>query len=132
MLVVYFLNIALKAKHVVPSTSRNLASEASDLISRLHTSSSQLMLFSFPPVCPDKELGLHLWMPGHSEDHRVTIGYGQKILLTTSATVHSIEILNGGMPTKSTFFSLYITKAFWSLNIVSVNLIVQNQGVKTG
>uniref|UniRef100_A0A3Q2D5T4 Cell migration inducing hyaluronidase 1 n=1 Tax=Cyprinodon variegatus TaxID=28743 RepID=A0A3Q2D5T4_CYPVA len=56
----------------------------------------QLMLFSFPPVCPDKELGLHLWMPGHSEDHRVTIGYGQKILLTTSATVHSIEILNGG------------------------------------
>lgn len=35
-------------------------------------------------------------MPGHSEDHRVTIGYGRKVLLTTSATVHSIEILNGG------------------------------------
>lgn len=35
-------------------------------------------------------------MPGHSEEHRVTIGYGRKVLLTTSATVHSIEILNGG------------------------------------
>uniref|UniRef100_A0A8C4DSY3 Cell migration inducing hyaluronidase 1 n=1 Tax=Dicentrarchus labrax TaxID=13489 RepID=A0A8C4DSY3_DICLA len=47
-------------------------------------------------VCPDKEPGLQPWMPGHSEDHRVTIGYGRKVLLTTSATVHSIEILNGG------------------------------------
>uniref|UniRef100_A0A672GM55 hyaluronoglucosaminidase n=1 Tax=Salarias fasciatus TaxID=181472 RepID=A0A672GM55_SALFA len=46
--------------------------------------------------CPDKEPGLQPWMPGHSEDHRVTIGYGRKVLLTTSATVHSIEILNGG------------------------------------
>uniref|UniRef100_A0A3Q4GGR5 Cell migration inducing hyaluronidase 1 n=1 Tax=Neolamprologus brichardi TaxID=32507 RepID=A0A3Q4GGR5_NEOBR len=35
-------------------------------------------------------------MPGHSEDHRVTISYGRKVLLTTSATVHSIEILSGG------------------------------------
>uniref|UniRef100_A0A8D0DC68 Cell migration inducing hyaluronidase 1 n=1 Tax=Sander lucioperca TaxID=283035 RepID=A0A8D0DC68_SANLU len=36
--------------------------------------------------------------PPHTniEDHRVTIGYGRKVLLTTSATVHSIEILNGG------------------------------------
>ncbi|XP_010766560.1 cell migration-inducing and hyaluronan-binding protein, partial [Notothenia coriiceps] len=47
-------------------------------------------------VCPDKEPGLQPWMPGHSEDHRVTIGYGRKVLLTTSATVHSIEILSGG------------------------------------
>uniref|UniRef100_A0A7N8WNJ2 Cell migration inducing hyaluronidase 1 n=1 Tax=Mastacembelus armatus TaxID=205130 RepID=A0A7N8WNJ2_9TELE len=47
-------------------------------------------------VCPDKEPGLQPWMPGHSEEHRVTIGYGRKVLLTTSATVHSIEILNGG------------------------------------
>lgn len=35
-------------------------------------------------------------MPGHNEEHRVTIGYGRKVLLTSSATVHSIEILNGG------------------------------------
>uniref|UniRef100_A0A669CEV9 Cell migration inducing hyaluronidase 1 n=1 Tax=Oreochromis niloticus TaxID=8128 RepID=A0A669CEV9_ORENI len=47
-------------------------------------------------VCPDKEPGLQPWMPGHSEDHRVTISYGRKVLLTTSATVHSIEILSGG------------------------------------
>uniref|UniRef100_A0A8D3C0W4 Cell migration inducing hyaluronidase 1 n=1 Tax=Scophthalmus maximus TaxID=52904 RepID=A0A8D3C0W4_SCOMX len=47
-------------------------------------------------LCPDKEPGLQPWMPGHSKDHRVTIGYGRKVLLTTSATVHSIEILNGG------------------------------------
>ncbi|XP_020497083.1 cell migration-inducing and hyaluronan-binding protein [Labrus bergylta] len=47
-------------------------------------------------VCPDEEPGLQPWMPGHSEDHRVTIGYGRKVLLTSSATVHSIEILNGG------------------------------------
>uniref|UniRef100_A0A665TIG5 G8 domain-containing protein n=1 Tax=Echeneis naucrates TaxID=173247 RepID=A0A665TIG5_ECHNA len=40
--------------------------------------------------------GLQPWMPGHSEDHRVTISYGRKVLLTSSATVHSIEILNGG------------------------------------
>lgn len=51
---------------------------------------------SCPAACPDKEPGLQPWMPGHSEDHRVTIGYGRKVLLTTSATVHSIEILNGG------------------------------------
>ncbi|XP_017159463.1 cell migration-inducing and hyaluronan-binding protein isoform X5 [Poecilia reticulata] len=55
-----------------------------------------LQASSIGAVCPDKELGLRLWMPGHSEDHRVTIGFGQKILLTTSATVHSIDILNGG------------------------------------
>uniref|UniRef100_A0A3Q3BD95 hyaluronoglucosaminidase n=1 Tax=Kryptolebias marmoratus TaxID=37003 RepID=A0A3Q3BD95_KRYMA len=30
------------------------------------------------------------------EDHRVTISHNQKVLLTSSATVHSIEILNGG------------------------------------
>lgn len=47
-------------------------------------------------VCPDQEPGLQPWMPGHSQEHRVTIGYGKKVLLTTSATVHSIEILNGG------------------------------------
>lgn len=52
----------------------------------------------FSVVCPDKELYLQPWTPGHSEDHRVTISHNQKILLTSSATVHSIEILNGGTP----------------------------------
>ncbi|CAM9209059.1 unnamed protein product, partial [Lampetra planeri] len=55
-----------------------------------------LLLPVIQAVCPDKELGLQPWMPGHSEDHRVVISYGRKVLLTTSATVHSIEILNGG------------------------------------
>uniref|UniRef100_A0A673GJX2 Cell migration-inducing and hyaluronan-binding protein-like n=1 Tax=Sinocyclocheilus rhinocerous TaxID=307959 RepID=A0A673GJX2_9TELE len=40
--------------------------------------------------------GLQPWTPGHNEAHRVTIGYGRKVVLTASATVHSIEILNGG------------------------------------
>lgn len=47
-------------------------------------------------VCPDKIPGLQPWTPGHNEAHRVTIGYGRKVILTSSATVHSIEILNGG------------------------------------
>uniref|UniRef100_A0A3B4F2S3 hyaluronoglucosaminidase n=1 Tax=Pundamilia nyererei TaxID=303518 RepID=A0A3B4F2S3_9CICH len=47
-------------------------------------------------ICPDKEPGLQPWMPGHSEDHRVTISNNRTVLLTTSATVHSIEILSGG------------------------------------
>ncbi|CAL8404609.1 unnamed protein product [Boreogadus saida] len=46
--------------------------------------------------CPDKESGLQAWNPGHSEDHHVTIGYGRSVLLMDSATVHSIEILDGG------------------------------------
>uniref|UniRef100_A0A8C2JJR7 Cell migration inducing hyaluronidase 1 n=1 Tax=Cyprinus carpio TaxID=7962 RepID=A0A8C2JJR7_CYPCA len=47
-------------------------------------------------VCPDRLPGLQPWTPGHNEAHRVTIGYGRKVVLTSSATVHSIEILNGG------------------------------------
>ncbi|XP_016307703.1 cell migration-inducing and hyaluronan-binding protein-like [Sinocyclocheilus anshuiensis] len=47
-------------------------------------------------VCPDKLPGLQPWTPGHNEAHRVTIGYGRKVVLTSSATVHSIKILNGG------------------------------------
>uniref|UniRef100_A0A672K669 Cell migration inducing hyaluronidase 1 n=1 Tax=Sinocyclocheilus grahami TaxID=75366 RepID=A0A672K669_SINGR len=53
------------------------------------------MSISFP-VCPDKMSGLQPWTPGHNEAHRVTIGYGRKVILTSSTTVHSIEILNGG------------------------------------
>uniref|UniRef100_A0A8C9SS68 Cell migration inducing hyaluronidase 1 n=1 Tax=Scleropages formosus TaxID=113540 RepID=A0A8C9SS68_SCLFO len=47
-------------------------------------------------ACPDKEAGLQPWNPGHRETHRVTIGHGRKVVLTSSATVHSIEIVDGG------------------------------------
>uniref|UniRef100_A0A8C9TLN6 Cell migration inducing hyaluronidase 1 n=1 Tax=Scleropages formosus TaxID=113540 RepID=A0A8C9TLN6_SCLFO len=46
--------------------------------------------------CPDEEPDLQPWTPGHNKTHRITIGYSQKLALTSSATVHSIEILNGG------------------------------------
>ncbi|KAG7254750.1 hypothetical protein CRUP_012529 [Coryphaenoides rupestris] len=46
-------------------------------------------------VCPDKQAGLQPWTPGHSEDHRVSIVHGREVLLSSSATVHSIEILDG-------------------------------------
>ncbi|KAM4602789.1 cell migration-inducing and hyaluronan-binding protein [Polymixia lowei] len=55
-----------------------------------------LLLPSIQAACPDKEPGLQPWNPGHSEEHRVTIAYGRKVLLTSSATVHSIEIHSGG------------------------------------
>uniref|UniRef100_A0A671TS54 Cell migration inducing hyaluronidase 1 n=1 Tax=Sparus aurata TaxID=8175 RepID=A0A671TS54_SPAAU len=56
-----------------------------------------MFVYFLPPaVCPDKEPGLQPWMPGHNKDHRVEIGYGRKVLLTSSATVHSIEIHSGG------------------------------------
>ncbi|KAM6943286.1 cell migration-inducing and hyaluronan-binding protein [Xenentodon cancila] len=55
-----------------------------------------LLFPSIRAVCPDKEEGLQPWLPGHREDHRITIGSGRKVLLTASATVHSIEIINGG------------------------------------
>lgn len=91
----------------------------SSCLQSIRTVGIRILLGNFPPqvglvlrsdvflallslaVCPDKEPGLQPWMPGHSEDHRVTIGYGRKVLLTTSATVHSIEILNGGKLDKS-------------------------------
>ncbi|XP_072554374.1 cell migration-inducing and hyaluronan-binding protein-like isoform X1 [Paramormyrops kingsleyae] len=47
-------------------------------------------------ACPDHESGLNPWNPGHNEAHRVSIGYGQRVVLASSATVHSIEILDGG------------------------------------
>ncbi|KAM8887797.1 cell migration-inducing and hyaluronan-binding protein [Synchiropus picturatus] len=55
-----------------------------------------LLLPAVCSLCPDKEPGLQPWMPGHHEDHHVVIGYGRKVLLTTSATVHSIHVVNGG------------------------------------
>ncbi|XP_072475327.1 cell migration-inducing and hyaluronan-binding protein [Notamacropus eugenii] len=46
--------------------------------------------------CPDHSPDLHPWAPGHDEYHRVHIGEGRKLLLTSSATVHSIHITDGG------------------------------------
>ncbi|XP_067327539.1 cell migration-inducing and hyaluronan-binding protein [Anolis sagrei] len=46
--------------------------------------------------CPDLDPELELWDPGHDEDNRVNISHGQRLLLASSATVHSIHITNGG------------------------------------
>ena len=78
------------------------------------------MHFLSPAVCPDKEPGLQPWMPGHSEDHRVTIGYGRKVLLTTSATVHSIEIHSGGKLDTSNVFIFYLTEMVVRVFLASV------------
>ncbi|KAJ8393076.1 hypothetical protein AAFF_G00067590 [Aldrovandia affinis] len=61
---------------------------------------SAILLLALLPFiragCPDKETDLQTWTPGHSEAHRVTIGYGRKVLLTSSGTIHSLEIRDGG------------------------------------
>ncbi|XP_036087754.1 cell migration-inducing and hyaluronan-binding protein isoform X1 [Rousettus aegyptiacus] len=46
--------------------------------------------------CPDQSPELQPWTPGHDRDHRVYIGRGRALLLTSSATVHSIHISEGG------------------------------------
>lgn len=51
---------------------------------------------TFSGTCVENHSGLHVWNPGHSGTHRVHIGHGKKFLLTTSATVESIEITDGG------------------------------------
>ncbi|XP_075867464.1 cell migration-inducing and hyaluronan-binding protein [Nelusetta ayraudi] len=79
-----------------------------------------LMLPSIQMVCPDKEPGLQPWTPGHSQEHRVTIGYGKKVLLTTSATVHSIEILNGG--------KLVIADTDSSIELRAKHILIGNKG----
>ncbi|MGH0174331.1 UNVERIFIED_CONTAM: hypothetical protein FKN15_067922 [Acipenser sinensis] len=48
------------------------------------------------PNCPDEDEHLQQWVPGHNEAHRVRIGYDRKLLLPSSATVHSIRISDGG------------------------------------
>lgn len=48
--------------------------------------------------CPDQSPELQPWTPGHDQDHRVYIGRGRALLLTSSATVHSIHISEGGKP----------------------------------
>lgn len=46
--------------------------------------------------CPDQSPELQPWTPGHDQDHHVHIGQGRALLLTASATVHSIRISEGG------------------------------------
>ncbi|XP_045437570.1 cell migration-inducing and hyaluronan-binding protein isoform X2 [Pipistrellus kuhlii] len=48
------------------------------------------------PACPDQSPELQPWEPGHDRDLRVHIGRGQGLLLAASATVHSIDISDGG------------------------------------
>ncbi|RVE74997.1 hypothetical protein OJAV_G00027660 [Oryzias javanicus] len=83
-------------KFVVPLSSSDVCSSVQ--VSR-HEVRGVLLVVLLPSicsVCPDREPGLQPWLPGHSEEHHVTIGSGQNVLLTASATVHSIQILNGG------------------------------------
>lgn len=47
-------------------------------------------------ICPHEDPDLKPWSPKHNEENRVTIDGGQKLLLTSSVTVHSIRITNGG------------------------------------
>uniref|UniRef100_A0A8D0NG90 hyaluronoglucosaminidase n=1 Tax=Sus scrofa TaxID=9823 RepID=A0A8D0NG90_PIG len=46
--------------------------------------------------CPDQWPELQPWNPGHDPDHCVYIGQGRTLLLTSSATVQSIHISEGG------------------------------------
>ncbi|XP_069867599.1 cell migration-inducing and hyaluronan-binding protein isoform X3 [Dipodomys merriami] len=46
--------------------------------------------------CPDQSPELQPWSPGHDQDLGVHIGRGEALLLTSSATVHSISIADGG------------------------------------
>lgn len=55
-----------------------------------------LYIFSMLGICPHEDPNLETWSPEHSEENRVTIEGGQKFLLTSSVTVHSIHITNGG------------------------------------
>ncbi|XP_068174861.1 cell migration-inducing and hyaluronan-binding protein-like [Antennarius striatus] len=79
-----------------------------------------LLLPSAHAGCPDQEPGLQPWLPGHSKEHRVTIGYGRKVLLTTSATVHSIEILDGG--------KLVIADTKWPILLRTNHILIGNKG----
>uniref|UniRef100_A0A2K6QGN1 hyaluronoglucosaminidase n=1 Tax=Rhinopithecus roxellana TaxID=61622 RepID=A0A2K6QGN1_RHIRO len=46
--------------------------------------------------CPDQSPELQPWNPGHDQDYHVHIGQGKTLLLTSSATVYSIHISEGG------------------------------------
>ncbi|XP_034640368.1 cell migration-inducing and hyaluronan-binding protein isoform X1 [Trachemys scripta elegans] len=47
-------------------------------------------------ACPDQDPELEPWNAGHDEDQHIEISKGRKLLLSSSATVHSIKITDGG------------------------------------
>lgn len=47
-------------------------------------------------ACPDKDPELENWNPGHNKEKHIEIHNGRKLLLSSSATVHSIHITDGG------------------------------------
>lgn len=47
-------------------------------------------------ACPDKDPELEIWNPGHNQGNHIEIRNGRKLLLSSSATVHSIHIMDGG------------------------------------
>uniref|UniRef100_A0A8C3XJ53 hyaluronoglucosaminidase n=1 Tax=Chelydra serpentina TaxID=8475 RepID=A0A8C3XJ53_CHESE len=47
-------------------------------------------------ACPDQDPELEPWNAGHDEDQHIEISKGRKLLLSSSATVHSIHITDGG------------------------------------
>ncbi|OCT89718.1 hypothetical protein XELAEV_18018337mg [Xenopus laevis] len=47
-------------------------------------------------TCPEDDPQLKPWSPGHNEDNHVNINGTTKLLLTSSATVHSVHITEGG------------------------------------
>ncbi|XP_055517175.1 cell migration-inducing and hyaluronan-binding protein [Leucoraja erinacea] len=51
------------------------------------------MLFA---ACPDQDPDLQIWNPGHNKEHHAHIGRNRKLLLSSSATVNSIHIFDGG------------------------------------
>uniref|UniRef100_A0A8C6RD57 hyaluronoglucosaminidase n=1 Tax=Nannospalax galili TaxID=1026970 RepID=A0A8C6RD57_NANGA len=62
-----------------------------------------LLLAGFPGAtsavaaeCPDQNPELQPWTPGQDQNQQVHIGKGRRLLLTSSATVYSITISEGG------------------------------------
>lgn len=61
-------------------------------------SSDTSLFLAVVAECPDQNPELQLWNPGHDPEHHVHIGKGRTLLLASSATVHSINISEGGKP----------------------------------
>ena len=68
------------------------------LVSLVDGSSDISLSLAVAAECPDQWPELQPWNPGHDPDHCVYIGQGRTLLLTSSATVQSIHISEGGKP----------------------------------
>uniref|UniRef100_A0A8D0H416 hyaluronoglucosaminidase n=1 Tax=Sphenodon punctatus TaxID=8508 RepID=A0A8D0H416_SPHPU len=71
-------------------------------------------------ACPDQDPELEPWNPGHNKDHRVEIGTGRKLLLSSSATVHSVNITAGG--------KLVIKDSAQPIVLRTRHILVENHG----